>query len=493
MKINTILAISFAIMGTFGFPSTLGAQTPAIVLSPDIRVFSVLGSLYAAAPQDDLGGLDENARRTMKDFGPLSGDLRSKLQAFYAEHQQGRKMEAVFSSYVSLALLCDGPPHFKLEYPVEKLPPDVQGIYPFLELVRDFYHQAKVEAVWSRRRALLDKAVARYSPLINQLILATDGYLRIPSGSYLDRRLIFIPDFLILPTIIHARTYGDAYYLVFSPSDRVKIDEIRHQYLHFLLDPFALRFTLPKETRLALTKFVESAPKIDDQYRSDLQFLVTESLVRAIELRIGKVPEAKASLELDAHVRSGALLARRFYDALHPFEASEEGLRLYYPKFIKDILFSQVETDFAEAQKSLGEEPREPSELEKLLTEANSSLVANELDKAKAVFESILQNHDSSNPNALYGLGLIASLQEELDVAQGYFSRVLRSPSSDASTRAWSHIYLARILDYQGNRQGAREHYQAVIDSGDNTRNAQSVARLGLEKPFSPAPGAPTP
>src|SRR3989442_7459077 len=251
-----------------------------------------------------------------------------------------------------MALLCGGPPKFKLALPLVNLPPDAQSVYGFLDLVKELYTQAKIEVVWSKYRAYYDASVLRYRPIINQIVLTTDGYLRIASGSFLDRRLTIIPEFLVPSNTFNARNYRENYYLVFGPSEKLKPDEIRHQYLHFILDPFALRFTLPRDSRIALTKFVENTPGIEDPYRKDLQFLVTESLIRAVELRMNKVPAIKASAELDSYIRSGALLSRRFYESLQTFEEGQEGIRVYYPGIFKTIELVKIEASFNTAVKA---------------------------------------------------------------------------------------------------------------------------------------------
>jgi tetratricopeptide (TPR) repeat protein len=315
--------------------------------------------------------------------------------------------------------------------------------------------------------------------------LTTDGYLRIASGSFLDRRFTIIPEFLAPPNHFNARNYRENYYLVFGPSERLKTDEIRHQYLHFILDTFALRFTVPRDTRMALAKFVEAAPNIEEQYRNDLQFLVTESLIRAAELRMNRVPEEKASSELDASIRAGAVLARYFYEALKTFEAGQEGIRLYYPGVVKSIDVGQVQTSFEAAQKAPVEKPVEPTEVQKLIGEANSNLGSSNWDKAKELFETVLNNHDASSGDALYGLGVVASIQNEREKARDFFQKALQSPSSDKSVRAWSHIYLGRLHDVEGDRKDALLQYQAAVDIGDNTRNAIEVAKRGLKQPFS--------
>jgi tetratricopeptide (TPR) repeat protein len=265
-------------------------------------------------------------------------------------------------------------------------------------------------------------------------------------------------------------------------------DEFRHQYLHFLLDPYALRFTLPRETRLALTQFIDTTPNIDEQYRSDLQFLVTESLIKAVELRMNKAPESTASTELDAAIRAGAVLARHFYESLKTFEESPEGIRLFYPTMVKSIVMDKVTSAFAEAQKTavVVQKKPEPTELEKVLREANAQLGNNNLETAVEQFQKVLETYDDTNGEALYGLGIIASIQNRREIAKNYFSRALQSPSSENATKVWSHIYLGRIFDLEENRQDAIQQYQSAIDLGDDTRSAQEVARRGLKEPFSP-------
>lgn len=481
------IAISFTVLlsALLYFPERGEAENPGVLIDSDIRVFTVLGALHA-------GGLDEEAARIqtpglaiVQEFQDAPAALREKIHQFYQDHKETKKSEDQLSKYISLALLSEGPPGFKPVLPLTNLPPDVEPIAEFLDLAKAFYSEAKVEVVWSKYRAYYDQAMLRYRPIINQIILTTDGYLRIASGSFLDRRFTIIPEFLAPPNHFNARNYRENYYLVFGPSERLKTDEVRHQYLHFILDPFALRFMMPRDTRTALTKFVDAAPNVEQQYQNDPQFLVTESFIRAAELRMNRVPEEKASSELDASIRAGAVLARHFYEALKTFEASEEGIRLYYPGVVKSIDVAQVQSAFEAAQKAPVEKPVEPTEVQKLIGEANSNLGGGNWDKAKELFEMVVANHDSSSGDALYGLGVVASIQNEREKARDFFQKALQSPSSDKSVKAWSHIYLGRLYDVEGERRDALLQYQAAIDIGDNTRNAIEVAKRGLKQPFS--------
>jgi len=121
-----------------------------------------------------------------------------------------------------------------------------------------------------------------------------------------------------------------------------------------------------------------------------------------------------------------------------------------------------------------------------MLRTANTNLGNNNLANAAEGFQQVLQTYDENNGEALYGLGIIASIQNRREIAKDYFSRALQSPKSEKATKVWSHIYLGRIADLEENRQEAVQQYQSAIDSGDNTRNAQEVARKGLREPFNP-------
>lgn len=475
----------------------LFGQSGAIVIQPDIRVFAVLAALQQAGLSIDDSRTHPAQASIARDLQHLPAALRGRLQKFYQDHMEGKKAEEQVAKYVSLALLSDGPPDFKLSLSPNQLPPDALSVAEFLDLVKEFYATAKLESIWSTHRWHYDQVVLDHRATINQIILLTDGYLRIASGSFLDRRLLIIPDLLAPPNTFNARTYRENYYLVFAPSGKPAADEFRHQYLHFLLDPYALRFTLPKDTRTELVKFIETATGVEESYRTDLQLLVSESLIRAVELRMNKAPEAQAGIELDAAIRSGAVLARHFYRELLTFENSPEGIKVSYPSMVKSVAVAQVQTAFSEAQKNAPvvqkkAEPRELNEVEKLLRKANVQLGANDLEGAVGEFQKVLEGHDASNGEALYGLGVVASLKNRKEIAKDYFSKALQSPSSTKSVKVWAHIYLGRLLDLEDNRNDAIQQYQSAIALGDNTRNAQEVAQRGLKEPFrAKRPGPP--
>jgi tetratricopeptide (TPR) repeat protein len=119
-----------------------------------------------------------------------------------------------------------------------------------------------------------------------------------------------------------------------------------------------------------------------------------------------------------------------------------------------------------------------------LLKEAEAAFNAGDTAKAHAAFERVLSDFDRENGPALYGLALVASKQGDSDEARQYFERAIRSASIEPGMKVWAYIYLARIFDLDCNRPRAVEYYQQALKVGDNTRNAQAVARDGVQKAF---------
>ena len=106
------------------------------------------------------------------------------------------------------------------------------------------------------------------------------------------------------------------------------------------------------------------------------------------------------------------------------------------------------------------------------------------MQAAEAAFQKVLSGFDPQNGPAMYGLALIESKKENREGAEQLFERALRTDSLEPSMRVWSYIYLARMYDLQCERERALEYYHQSVKVGDDTRNAQAVARQGIETPY---------
>jgi tetratricopeptide (TPR) repeat protein len=243
---------------------------------------------------------------------------------------------------------------------------------------------------------------------------------------------------------------------------------------------------------------VRKAEAVDPAYTSEFHVMATESLIRAVELRIDRVPAAPAREAVSAFYRSGLLLTPYFYEALEEYEKDDISLRESFIAMARNIQLKTEQARFQETfykipipQKTVSraEVPELPpappaNPVRDLLKEAETAFNAGAMDKAQTAFERVLSDFDRENGAALYGLALIAGRKNDSETATQYFERAIRSDSSEPSMKVWSYIYLARIFDLDCNRARAIQYYQQAIKVGDNTRNAQAVAQAGSEKPF---------
>ena len=66
----------------------------------------------------------------------------------------------------------------------------------------------------------------------------------------------------------------------------------------------------------------------------------------------------------------------------------------------------------------------------------------------------------------MYDLAIVATLEKQPETAKQYFTQAA-GLSADPHIKAWSHIYLGRLLDLQGNRDEAKAEYSAALAVGD--------------------------
>ena len=465
------------------------AQIPSILIQPDIRVFTVLGALRAAGFDEGSLLLHPAGLPIAREFRNLPAGLKARLENFFDSHRGQEDPRQELTKYISLAFVIDGPPDFKPLLPAGQMPPDAGSVAELTSLLAEFYAEARVESIWSRHKHLHDRAVLDYRPMINRMIMTTEGYLRLRSGVYRGRQLVLVPDYLVPPNTFNARTYQSSYYFLFSPSSSPKISEIRHQFLHFLLDPFAARYPLPVEERKVLREIMLVGREQPESASYGVQEMVTESLIKAVEMRLDRLPKAEAETYLNEAARSGALLCRHFYAALQRFEKEFEGFQLYYRTLLSGL---DIDAVWEARQAAIDSTPAEtapanrPTELERLIRQAKSSLGSNDLERAAELFNLVLDRHDSRNGEALYGLGIAAVSSGDKNAARDYFGRAVASQSCPDSVKVWAYIYLGRLFDLDDDREEAILQYRAAVALGDDTRGAQAAARSGLLEPFQP-------
>ena len=445
-------------------------QEGSVILEPSEQVFCVMAALNAAGYDAGLGyPTGDNTRETARKYLDQShAPVAKSLGTFYSEHRMEGDPGADFGQYVSLALLLGPPPDFKLAVPQADLPPDAKAVSGLVPLLKTFYEQAKLHALWSGLQAQYHSAQLRYSPAVRQAILMTDAYFRLPVGAYLGRTFRIDLDLLGPPEQAQARIYGMNYYLVITPSRQPKIDEIRHQYLHFVLDPLAAKYAPEINEKARLRGPAFRAPALAASFKGDFPLLVTECLIRAAELRLDKRPPAEAEKSLGEMTASGLILVRYFYQALAVFEKQEASMTAFYKQMIRAIDPAAEERMLAKVKFAPAPTPPSPSpasaaktEEERSLDQGDNLFYQGRYSEAKQAYQGVLEKVDPKSERALFGLAIVASNMRKPDLAEEYFQKTLET-ARDLRLVTWSHIYLGRLYDLRGKRNDALAQYRAA-------------------------------
>ena len=327
-----------------------------------------------------------------------------------------------------------------------------------------------------------------------RMVAATNVYLKMPEVHYLGRQLTIYLEPLAAPGQVNSRNFGSDYFMVIAPDNgALRMGEIRHTYLHYLIDPLTLKRAKSLKKLDPLLASVKKAP-MDDAYKYDTALLVTECLIRAIEARTlndGKAPEAEKRKLVEAATREGFVLTGYFYGALGSFEKEPTGLKDAFGDFLYGIdvghekkLASEVQFSTQAAPEVVhASKPAQPQ----MLDLAEDRLVAGDLKEAERLARQALERKDEDPGRALFILARAAAMDRDVDGARTYFERTL-AVAREPRLVAWSHIYLGRLFDLQDNRASAVQHYQAALAAGDISPDTRTAAERGLKEPYQ-APG----
>jgi tetratricopeptide (TPR) repeat protein len=466
-------------------------------LDADPALFTVMAAINAAGYD---AGVDSPTNH------PLRNAVRqylknqkiaslSDLKAFFKEHQQPEPA-ATLSQYVSYALSIDGPPDFGFRYANNELAPDVQALYGLSPLLAAFYKEANLEEVWTKSQPVIEKVIEAYQEPVSRAIMQDNAYLRNPTSGYLGRRFQIYIDLLAAPNQVHTRSYKDDYFIVITPSQEMQTEEIRHAYLHYLLDPLVLKYAEPLARVRGMADFAEPAPALPDSYKNDFTLLATECLIKAVETRF--MPASKRDEVVQQALREGFVLTPAFAEGLPAYEKQEQALRLYFPDLVEaidlrkeDLRLASVKFVRERAVKTtkIVHAPEPVVELtpaQKALQAADALYKERKLDPAKEAFSRLLQStaDRAVHARAYYGLARIAVLQREPEMAEKLFRRTLEL-NPDPEVRGWSLVYLGRLFDAEGDREQASENYKAALAVQGATAGALDAAQKGLKESFT--------
>lgn len=443
---------------------------------------AIAGAEAPDAPADEL-------RATVRKFVQAKNPaVLPELRSFFRQHRQSDPA-ADLSQYISFALSSDEPPSFQSLYDIGETPPDVQELAGFRELMVRFHEQADIDSLWRSLQPAYEQAIARYHEPVSRAILEANGYLRNPTSGYMGRRFIVYVDLLAPANAVHTRSYKDDYFLVVTPSAQPRIHDVRHSYLHYLLDPIFIKYSERVNRSRGLADYAMGVPVLEDAYKADFLLLATESLIRAIEARLDRKPdEARQALA------EGFVLTAYFHESLPAYEKQEVAMRMYLPDLVDAIDLKKedrrlAQVTFAQTKTArLAERmtpPPEPalSPAQRGLEAAEKLYAGRDLDGAREQYLKLVQQTDDKtiHARAYYGLARVAALKNDPELAEQLFRKTLEL-TPDPHTLAWTEVYLARLAEGFGEREEAARHYRAALAVTGAPPGAREAAELGLKK-----------
>jgi tetratricopeptide (TPR) repeat protein len=256
------------------------------------------------------------------------------------------------------------------------------------------------------------------------------------------------------------------------------------------MDPLAEKHFSSIKRLEPLLQSVRRAP-IEESFKTDISLLVTECLVRAIEIRTtgSKAEEAMRAQAVDDAVKQGYILTRYFYDAVVAFEKDPSGIRGAYSGFLDNIDLKKEEKAASEVKFASTTAPElvrlsRPEERRMLVT-AEKRLAAGDPKGAQELAQMALDKKIGDRGRALFILAEVAVANKNRDGAQDNFQKAIAA-SQDPTVLGWSHVYLGRILDMKEEREAALQEYQAALNSGGGLPEIKAAAQRGLEQAYEP-------
>jgi tetratricopeptide (TPR) repeat protein len=466
-----------------------------VALDSSETLFTVLTAMNMCGYDQDLGMSDpirgevraEVAQRMETDAG-----AKESADAFCQYFQQHRNPDdsKTLAQFVSLALFLGPPPGFAPKVKEAEMPPDVRPLAGLVPLLQPFYQNARLNESWQKQKESYGRLTARYHEPVSKMLFDTEIYLKLPSAGFLGRGFTVLVDPMGAPSQTNARIYSSDYFVVLSPGKNpsLKMDQIRHTYLHFLLDPLSLKYPATMKRLEPLLASVKSSP-MDESFKTDSSLLVTECLIRAVEARMAKVGEAQREQIVQSSVEQGFILTRYFYEALQRFEKDAPGLRTAYVEIVGNIDVGREQKRAAEVQFASVADPEllsvGRSGSPRLLADAERKLSAGDVASAQKLAQKALDEKSEDPGRALFILAQVATASRDIDNAAKYFEQAIQV-ASEPKVVAWSHIYLGRIFDLQENRESALAQYRAALTASVALPEAKAAAERGLAAPYEP-------
>src|SRR3984957_11515627 len=488
----------------------LPRQRPHIAPDTNITVdgneamFTTMCALYASGFESDVSTDNWSAfRAQMRDrLLKQQGPAVDAVRRFYRQHES-RNTAEMLSRYVWFGIVSGPAPKFQPVLRRDELPPDLLTLEGFSEILSLYYTEQRIGQLWRQVQPIYNQEIERLHDPISQIVLVANSYLRELNNPGQLRTFSIIVEPLV-GRITNVRNFGDHYAIILSGSEDIPTDVVRHAFLHFLLDPLPLMYPHIIAVKRPVYEMAAKAPRLSPDLQDDFPSWFAECTVRAVELKIKRMSPSEREVALNTNDADGYVLVRPLFKGLSDFEKNEPSMRNYFPELVRNM---DVKAEVARAaslkfapeassgqSEQLGTEalnrkrritpatlPDDPGTIVQL-TDGERFIAERNPRAAEAAFKNVLAKYPDQI-RAWYGLGLVALLDHDGPRAKQVFGRLTTGDNpatQDPMVLAWSHVYLARVLDEEGQLEQSKSEYQAALAVEGAPAKAQQAAQTEL-------------
>jgi hypothetical protein len=519
----TVLPLSARVQTPTPVPAQVQTQTPPPAQTPPVSRRGLHAAAQSAVTVDGseamfttmcallAAGFESNV--SADNWTPFRAQMREKLRQqegpavtavreFYRQHEL-QDPGATLSRYLWFGLISGPAPRFQIALRRDEIPPEVLALEGFSEILSNYYQEQKIGQLWRQVQPIYEQEIKKLHDPVSQVVFVSTAYLREIQDTTTPQTFAFVVEPLV-GRITNVRNFGDHYALVLSGGEDIPTDVVRHAYLHFMLDAMPLRYPHVIAVKRPVFEKAAHAPRLAPELKDDYSAYFAECTVRAVELKLKRMSPGEKEAALTRNDEDGYVLVRPIFTALAKYENSEPSMKLYFPELVRSIdtgaelkrtaalTFAPVET--ARTAEELSSEavarnrkappttvPNE-SEVIAALTEGERRIAEKNPRAAEASFQKVLTRYPDQ-PRAWYGIGLVALLEHDAARAKQVFGRLTtgeHAATQDPMVLAWSHIYLARIYDDEGNPEVAKAEYQSALAVEGGPDQAKLAAQKGL-------------
>jgi tetratricopeptide (TPR) repeat protein len=516
MTFNHLEKVSIALLSLVLSAAAVSAQAPLprprprIVPATNITVdgneamFTTMCALYASGFESGVSTDNWSAfRAQMRDrLRQQKGPAVDAVRQFYQKHES-RDTAEMLSRYVWFGIVSGPAPKFLPVLRRDELPPDMLTLEGFSEILSAYYTEQNIGQLWRQVQSIYNQEIERLHDPISQIVLVATTYLRELNNPGQMRTFSIIVEPLV-GRITNVRNFGDHYAIILSGSEDIPTDVVRHAFLHYLLDPLPLMYPHIIAVKRPIYEVAAKAPRLPADLRDDFPSWFAECTVRAVELKIKRMSPGEREAALNSDDADGYVMVRPIFKGLADYEKNEPSMRNYFPDLLRNM---DVKAEVARATALTFARETTPEQSAQLATENlnrkrrsapatlpdDSATIAQLTDgerfiadrnprAAEAAFKNVLAKYPDQ-VRAWYGLGLVALLDHDGPRAKEVFGRLTtgeHAATQDPMVLAWSHVYLARVLDEEGRLEQSKSEYQAALAVQGAPARAQQAAQKEL-------------